>query len=150
MKSKAEIVASQALRAVLAPLATGASIEASQNLREFESALEYFLPEELGWRDEAFDAFKFGIARKVAHDEAEFVGLGLLISDQAWTAIHLWLRLSPDSDEVALLDCRVGEPRDGRSGIVRIPYASRRVSKVLFGWPERIGTIQWVFRAVRD
>src|SRR5262245_64679223 len=108
MTSKVEAVVSQELRAILAPLATGAPIEDSERLVELQIALELFLPEELGWRDESFDAFRFAVARKVAPDEAEFVGLALFISDQAWTPIHLRLRLSPDSDQIAALDCRVG------------------------------------------
>jgi|SRR5579859_3607199 len=101
MTSKAETAASQSLRAILAPLTTGASIEHSESLLAFQTALEFFLPPELEWHDEAFDAFRFAVARKLAHDEAEFIGLALFISDQAWTPIHLRLRLSPDADEVS-------------------------------------------------
>jgi hypothetical protein len=148
MTSKAEEIASQELRAILAPLATGASIEHS-DLDLLQSALEFFLTEELGWRHESFDAFRFAVARKVAPDEAEFVGLALLISDQAWTPIHLWLRLSPDSDQMASLDCRVGEPGEGAAGLVRIPYGSALADKVLDRLPERVGAIDWVYRVER-
>ena len=99
MTSKAEKIVSQELRAILAPVATGAPIEHSERLVKLQGALEFFLPEQLGWRHESFDAFRFAIARKAAPEEAEFVGLALLISDQAWTPIHLWLRFSPDSDQ---------------------------------------------------
>jgi len=149
MTSKAETAVSQSLRAILAPLTTGASIEHAESLLAFQTALEFFLLAELEWHDEAFDAFRFAVARKLAHDEAEFIGLALFISDQVWTPIHLRLRLSPDADEVVVLDCRVGEPGDGKFGLVRIPYDSSRVTKYLFHLPQRIESIQWVYRAAR-
>ncbi len=150
MTSKAETIVSQELRAILAPLDTGASIPHSEWLLKLQSALEFFLPAELGWRHESFDAFRFVIARKVTCDEAEFAGLALLISDQTWTPIHLWLRLSPDSDRITSLDCRVGEPGEGAEGLVRIPYASGLADKILYSLPERVGAIDWVYRAARD
>ena len=149
MTSKAEKIVSQELRAILAPMVTGASIEHSERLVKLQGALEFFLPEQLGWRQESFDAFRFAIARKVAPDEAEFVGLALLISDQAWTPIHLWLRLSPDSDQITSLDCRVGEPGEEAASLVRIPYGSELADKVLHRLPERVGAIEWVYRAAR-
>lgn len=149
MTSTAEKIVSHELRAILAPVATGAPIEDSEQLDQFQSALEFFLAEELGWRQESFDAFRFAVARKVAPEEAEFVGLALLITDQAWTPIHLWLRLSPDSDQIASLDCRVGEPGKGAGGLVRIPYGSDLADKVLYSLPERVGGISWVYRAAR-
>jgi hypothetical protein len=150
MTSKAETIASQCLRPVLAPLPTGASVQHSERFLEFQSALEFFLPAELGWRYEAFDAFRFAVSRKVGPDEAEFVGLALLISDQAWTPIHLWIRLSPDSDQIDVFECRVGEPGEGASGIVRIPYGSRVVDRFLAQLPNRIESIQWVHRTARN
>lgn len=149
MTSKAEKIVSQELRAILARVVTGAPIEHSEQLDQFQSALEFFLPEELGWRYESFDAFRFAVARKVAPEEAEFVGLALLITDQAWTPIHLWLRLSPDSDQITCLDCGVGEPGEGAGGLVRIPYGSDLADKVLYRLPERVGGISWVYRAAR-
>jgi hypothetical protein len=149
MTSKAEAIVSQELRAILAPLVTGASIGHSERLVQLQLALEFFLPAELGWRHESFDAFRFVVARKVTRDEAEFVGLALLISDQAWTPIHLWLRVSPDSDQITSLDCRVGEPGEGAAGLVRIPYGSGLADKILYRLPERVGAIDWVYRAAR-
>lgn len=149
MTSIAEKIVSQELRAILARVVTGAPIEHSEQLDQFQSALEFFLTEELGWRQESFDAFRFAVARKVAPEEAEFVGLALLITDQAWTPIHLWLRLSPDSDQIICFDCRVGEPGEGVGGLVRIPYGSDLADKVLYRLPERVGGISWVYRAAR-
>lgn len=150
MTSKTEELLSKALRAVLTDLPDGASIGESDGFREFQEALEFFLPAELGWDDESFDAFRFILARKVALDEAEFLGLGLLISDQCWTPIRLRLRLSSSSDQVATLDCRVGEPGDGTAGLVRIPYGSSAAEKCLFGLSERSRAILWVYRAARE
>ena len=149
MTSKAETIVSQELRAILAPLATGAPIQHSERLVKLQSALEFFLPVELGWRYESFDAFRFVVARKVTPDEAEFLGLALLISDQAWTPIHLWLHLSPDADQITSFDCRVGEPGEGAERLVRIPYASGLADKILYRLPERVGAIDWVYRAAR-
>lgn len=143
------MVASQSLRAVLEAFAIGEPIEDSPRLREFRSALEFFLPEELGWRYESFDAFRFAVARKIAPDEAEFIGLALLISEQAWTPIHLCVRLAPDAQRIGGLSCVVGERGEGRSGLLRIPYGSSGVDEFLFRLPERLGSIRWVFRAVR-
>jgi hypothetical protein len=72
---RTEAVASQCLRACLAPLSTGGPIENSEEFLAFQSALERFLPAELGWEGESFDAFRFVRAQKVAPDEAEFIGL---------------------------------------------------------------------------
>jgi hypothetical protein len=149
MISKAETLVSENLREVLSPLSVGASIERSEPFLAFQGALERFLSEELGWDYESFDGFRFVLAHKVAVDEAEFAGLALLISDQSWTPIHLWMRLSPTPDQVAELECRVGEPGDGTAGIVRIPYGSGGVDKFLLGFSERLGSIQWVYQAVR-
>lgn len=149
MISKAEKIVSQVLRAILAAVPTGAPIEHSERVVRLQGALEFFLPEQLGWSHESFDAFRFAVARKMAPEEAEFVGLALLISDQAWTPIHLWLRLSPESDQIASLDCRVGEPGEGAAGLVRIPYRSDLANDVLYHLPERVGAIEWVYRVAR-
>lgn len=150
MTSRAEAIASQCLRASIAPLFTGVPIENSEEFISFQSALERFVPAELGWDGESFDAFRFARSQKVAPDEVEFIGLALLISDQTWTPIHLWLRLSPQSDQFAVFDCRVGEPGDGALGLERIPYGSGRVNKVLLHLPERIESIEWAYRVVRE
>jgi hypothetical protein len=148
IRSKAEAIASQELRAILAPLPIDAPID-PERLDKFQSALEFFLPVELGLSHESFDAFRFAVARKVKPDEAEFVGLALLISDQAWTPIHLWLRVSPDSDQITALDCRVGERGEGAAGLLRIPYRSAIADEVLYNLPERVDSIDWVYRAAR-
>lgn len=67
-----------------------------------------------------------------------------------WTPIHLWLQLSPDYDQMAALDCRVGELGGGSSGLVRIPYAFPGVDEIFLRLPERIESIQWAYRAVRQ
>jgi hypothetical protein len=64
MTSKAETIVSQELRAILAPLATGARIGHSERLVNFQRTLEFFLPAELGWDHKSFDAFRFVVARK--------------------------------------------------------------------------------------
>ena len=148
--SRAERIACQSLRAALAPLAAGSFIEPSENRRSFESAMEYVIPARLKheyswWRYESFDGFLFTVARKVGPQEAEFVGLCLLISDQSWTPLHLRLRVSPGDDAIEWLECKVGEVGEGNGGMVRTPYDSTRESKVLHSVAQRLDSILWAY-----
>lgn len=52
MADRTEAIASQWLCASLAPLSTGTPIENSKEYLAFQSALERFLPAELGWEGE--------------------------------------------------------------------------------------------------
>ena len=66
-------------------LAGGYTIEQSSDFLELQLALERFLPAVLRddypaqWRHEAFDGFRWAVARKIGPEEVELVGLGLLI-----------------------------------------------------------------------
>jgi ribosomal protein S18 acetylase RimI-like enzyme len=112
--SKAEEIASRCLRTVLLPLPSGAAIPESEAFVELQSALEIFLPAALAeryvlWRYESIDAFRFSVARKTGPDEAELIGLCLLITDQIWTAMHLRLRLASSGDRIDWMELKLGQ-----------------------------------------
>jgi hypothetical protein len=115
----------------------------------FQSSLEYFLPQQLGWRHESFDGFWFADARKTGTGTAEFAGLAILITSQKWTPIHLRIGLAPETDRVRTLDCRVGERCGARPGVVRIKYRSPAAPSYLEALPARIGQVAWMWRATR-
>lgn len=108
MTSRAEEIASRCLRAILANISTGSTIEYSDDFRWFQSALERVIPSILEdeyewWRWENLDGFSFAVARKTGPEEAEFIGLCILMSDQTWTPIHLRLRVALQSDNIEWL-----------------------------------------------
>jgi len=107
MTSKAEKIASRCLRAILAPISVGADTEDSDDFSDFQSAMEYVIQSILEkeypwWRWESLDAFSFAVARKTGAEEAEFIGLCLLITDQTWTPFHLRLRVASQGDTIEL------------------------------------------------
>jgi len=150
MTSRAEEVASRCLRAVLASISVGSAIEESDEFRTFQSALERVIPSTLEveypwWQHESLDAFRFAVARKLGSEEAEFVGLCLLISDQTWTPLHVRLRIAPQNDKIAWLYCRLGESGTGNGGMLRTPYGSSRETKLLYSVVNRLEFIPWVY-----
>jgi hypothetical protein len=151
---RAEEIACSRLRAILDPLALGASIDDSEAFQDFQSALELVLPVALAesyawWRNESLDAFRFSIARKLGPGEAEFVGLCLLISDQSWTPIHLRLRVSSRSDTFESLALDVGERGSGPGGMARTPYGSSQEAKLLHSVAPRLDSIDWAYSTER-
>ncbi len=152
--SRAEEVASRCLRSVLTSLSVGSPIDPSDEFDELQSALERLLPEILRqsypfWRHESLDGFRLAVARKSAPEEAELIGLCLLISNQTWTQFHLRVRPSPHEDSIQWLDCRLGQPGDGAGGMLCLPHDSIAVSKLLYSVGERPDSIEWVYRSTR-
>jgi hypothetical protein len=136
MNPIAEKIASRSLRAVLATLPPVAAIEDSEDFNAFQSALTRFIPSVLAeaytyWHYEGLDDFRFVVARKVGPEEAEFIGLCLFVGYQSWTALHLRLRLAPQIDSIDWLECKLGEPKNGR--LVEMPYASTGETKFIAG-----------------
>ena len=120
------------------------------SLEELLSALEYLLPPVLAeehrwWRFEGLDGIIPHLARKNGPSEAEVLGLCILISDQTLTPLHVRVGIAQDVDEIAWLDCKIGEPGSSNGGLRRIPYD--RLSKELFLIGERAQAIDWVYRA---
>ena len=150
MCSSLESLVSVRLRAVLAVLGDGASIPASSAFQELQDALESWVPALLGWRHESIDAFRFASARRLSDLTAEFLGLCLLISDQTWTPLHLRVTLAPSSDSVASVQCGLGEPGIGASGLLRVPYASKEADTLLASLPSRVHELPWVFAMSRS
>ena len=153
-RSRAEEVASQCLRSVLAPLPDGASIEGSSDFQWFQSALERVIPALLAerfpfWHYESLDAFRFAVARKLRSDEAEFIGLCLLITEQAWTPLHLRLGISPHSDKIKWMECKLGESGNDNLGLLTTAYGSVREDKLLDSIMKRLGSIDWAYTVTR-
>jgi hypothetical protein len=150
MASKTEESISRSLRAILDGLADGDAIGDSESFRSVLSDLEFFLPAILGeihrpWRDESFDGIFSAAARKTGPDEAEIMGLCILISDQTVTPIHVRLQVAPLGDEIRWLECNVGERGDGKAGMLRTPYNAMS-GKQLARVAERRNDIDWVYR----
>jgi hypothetical protein len=150
MPSKAEQIVSQELWALLSTLPDGAEIADSEQFGRVLSGLEFFLPEILReiypeWKWESLDGVYPHLAHKVGEGEVEIFGVCILISDQTLTPIHLCLQVSPSTDKVSWLQCRLGE-RDGK-GMVRVPFSALQLSKRLQRLDGRVGTIDWVYKA---
>lgn len=99
---------------MLAPLPVNAPIPESEIFNDALSALEYFIPEVLRevydeWKYESLDGVLPGLALKTNGYEAEIAGLGIILSDQTYTPLHVHLKLLSDQDEVTWFDCKLGE-----------------------------------------
>jgi hypothetical protein len=151
MPSRPEEVANRCLLAVLTNLRVGDNIEDSEDFRSFQSALERFLPECLAekypspWSYESLDAFRFALARKIGADEAEFLGICLFISDQTWTPFRALLKASSTDGELEKVDFALGEADEFGRGIVRMPYASSRLTELLFRLANRPESVDWTY-----
>ena len=150
MASKTEEIVSRSLRSILDGLTQGAIIEDSENFRELLTGLEFFLPAVLGevhgeWKDESLDGIFPTVARKTGPDEAEIIGLCILISDQTLTPIHVRLRVSASGEEIEWLECNVGERGEGKAGMVRTPYESMS-GKQFVAVAERPSEIDWAYK----
>ncbi len=154
MASKAEEIASHCLRNVLKPLSAGALIEDSDDFNTFQTALTRVIPSALAeaydhWRYEGLDGFRFAVARKVGPDEAEFVGLCLLVGNQTWIPLYVRVRIAPESDHIVSLDCKVGESGNGWTPMVGTPYGATRETKLLYSVVNRLESIPWAYRITR-
>jgi hypothetical protein len=143
-------LAAQALRGALAGVAAGEAIPDSEAFRDLQGALERLIPSLLGWRYESLDGFRFAVAKRVGPQDAEFLGLCLLMSDQSWTPIRLRVRVAPDSDAMQVVECKLGEAQDVAGGMVRLPYDSSRVTKALLSLPARHDSISWVHEVTEN
>jgi hypothetical protein len=151
MNSKAEEIASRCLRTVLKPLSPGASIEDSGEFSEFQTALERVIPAALAeaydyWRYQGLDGFRFALARKLGLEEAEFVGLCLLVDNQNWIPLYVRIRLAQKKDQIEWLECKVGESRNDDEGVAGTPYGSSRETKLLYSVVNRLESIPWAYK----
>ena len=148
--SNAEAIACRALRAALDDVEPGSPIPDSETFREFLSALERVLPDALAqeqpyWQYESLDGILPEVARKTNPREAEILGLCVLISDQTLTPVHVRIAVSGNADEIAWLDCKLGEKGDGSGGLQRIPYDADRLSKELYLVGRYAPDIHWAY-----
>lgn len=150
MASKAEEITSRCLRAILAGLPTGSTIDDSEEFRNALTGLEWFLPGVLAeihpeWTGKSLDGIYPHVARKTGEREAEILGLCCLMSDQTLTHIHLRLQLSAATDEISWLELRLGEM--GQHGMVRTPYQSETsFHRRLNALDRKADTIEWVYK----
>ncbi|WP_374660693.1 hypothetical protein [Inhella sp.] len=150
MRADLESTLARCLREALAGVPADATIPAAPPLAELQDTLERWIPALLGWPYEGLDAFRFAVARKTGDLEAEFLGIGLLISDQTWTAVHLRISVHEHTDAIRSVSCRLGEAGPGPLGLLRIPYASSRADELLNSLPSRAPLISWVFSVDRS
>jgi hypothetical protein len=109
-----ESLLSRSLREVLDGLSVGAEIPASDQFREALFAMTYFLPVVLGeihreCRFLGIDDIEPVVARKTAVREAEVIGVCCFVLDQTITPLYAHLRVASATDEVAWLECGLGE-----------------------------------------
>jgi ribonuclease inhibitor len=132
----------------------GSSIGDSDEFTTFQGALERVISSALQetypwWRYESLDAFRFSAAFKLGREEAELIGLCLLMSDQSWTPLHVRMRVSAQSDSIEWLDCKLGESGNGAGGMVRTPYGSLRDAELLYAVTQRLASISWAYAVTR-
>ena len=152
MTSNREAITCHGLRMILDEVAPGDRVPDCAGLRDLLSGLEYLLPEVLAaehrwWRYEGFDGILPVVARKVSPREIEVNGLCILISDQSVTPIQVRLGIASEADEIASLECKVGEPGDGAGGLRREPFDHHRIAKDLASVGDRASQIDWVYTA---
>lgn len=149
MMAKFEELAAQYLRLSLRGISEGEAIPDSEPRRQLQSALELYLPLMLRgadpnhWRLEAFDGFRFPIARKTGPCEAEFRGAGLLLTDETWTPVQVRLRAAGDADTIAWGSCQVGDRLVGPTE--RPKFASPSLGNLLASVAEHPEKMEWAF-----
>lgn len=151
MMAKFEELAAQYLRLSLRGVQEGGHVPETEARMQLQSALELFLPLMLRnadpnhWRLEAFDAFRFPVARKTAPLEAEFRGAGLLLSDETWTPVQVRLRAAADADTIEWGTCQVGDRLAGPGK--RLPSQSPELGRLLSSICDHPEKIDWAFSA---
>jgi hypothetical protein len=150
MASKAEQIVSRSLRTMLGSVPNGGNLPDSEHLDDVLGGLMYLIPDILRevhdeWDYESLDGIIPIVARKAGELEAEILGMCYLISDQRLAPIHIRLQVSPSSDEILWLECRLGER--GEHGMVRVPYEFLdRASKRLHALAGREDRMDWVYK----
>ena len=150
MASQSEQIAARAFRMILTNQSSAAQIEDSEELQQALSALDIFVPQVLGevypkWRGESLDGIIPVVVRKTADREIEIFGLCFLISDGSLTPIHLRLHIALTLDEVAWLECRLGQK--GPKGMIRRPAEDLDAAlKRLYLLDGNADLIDWVYK----
>jgi hypothetical protein len=149
MVSNLEKRISRSLRSLLENVADGSALDRdSEAMRDVLDRLEWWLPTILAevypfWKGEELDGFYLAFASKTGPSEAELAGACILINDQTITPFQLRLQVARDMDEIAWLECRVGDAGTGKGGIRRAPCVS---TKVIYAVVDRPDSIHWVYR----
>jgi len=151
MTSRSEEVTNRCLLAVLSSLRVGENIDDSEHFQEFQSALARLVPECLAeshpspWRDESLDAFRFVWKRKVGPNDAELLGVCLLISDQTWTPFRAVLKASSTDAGLEQVELTLGETDEAGRAMMRMPYASSKLTELLFRLANRPESVDWTY-----
>lgn len=132
---------------ILDGLRTNDPIPESESFRDVLVGLEFYIPRVLRevhpeWRDESLDGIFPAVAQKTADREIELIGFCILISDQTLTPFRLNMQLEESVDDVAWLECWLGENTD--TGMMRIPY-SGNWSKMLVILQDRVDVVDWTY-----
>lgn len=148
MASLDEIIASN-LRTVLEPLRVGETIPDSTHLSNALNSLERYLPAVFAelypeWKHEGLDGFIPLYVRKCLDREMELFGLCWLIDDQSQTPLRLHIQIHTRSDEIAFLQCKLGER--GESGMVRLKVKSKAQYTHLHQLEGRENSIDWIYK----
>jgi len=98
---------------------------------------------------ESLDGTLSAVTRKIGPREIEVIGFCVLMSDQSLAPVYVRLCISSEEDEIASIECRVGEPGDGAGGLHCIPYDSqpRRLATHLASVGDRATQTKWVYTA---
>ena len=125
----------------------------SESLTKVLATMHFYLPSILQevydeWRWEAIDGFHPPIVRKIGPCGLELIGLASLLPDCTVTPVHLRLQISVAKHEITWLECRLGEPGDGKGGLNRVPYGSTEANRWLkkFIATETAPEIDWVYQ----
>ena len=135
------------LRPILAALNANDAIPDSDAFRDVLVSLELYIPRVLRevhreWRHESLDGIFTASAWKTGDREIDLIGYCILISDQTVTPLRVKMQLDATDDEVAWLECWLGENTD--SGMMRIPY-SGNWSKKLVTLQDRVDVDDWTY-----
>lgn len=142
--------AGSTLREALCRAQVGGALEMDSNFRDLMSYLEMFVPWVLGqvhdW-EEALDGVMPWSSLKTGDREALLVGKCILMDDQTESPIYVKIRHSAAVDEIEWLECGLGVPGPGKSGLLRLPINSAHTHRLANLISEDLQAVDWVFRA---
>ena len=139
-----EQMLSRELRTILTSVPVGGLVVDSPTRRELMSLLEGFVHGALRevhaeWKYEGLDGVLPEVMRKTGENQAETIGLCILISDQTMSPLCVRLRVARDSDEIDWFECKLGEC--GPDGMIRIPYGRGKLAVA-----DCVDHIEWAYK----
>ena len=124
MASRAELVTSRSLRALLEPLAWGDPLPEGETLERFLGGLARLLTERLAdehpwWHGQTLERVTLTDGRKARAREVSLYGVGALAPGREGVALFVRARHTAGGDELEAFECGVGLPGDGDGGMER-------------------------------